>query len=377
MAGIYIHIPYCKQACHYCNFHFTTRQSGIEDYVKALLIEMSVRKHELNNEPVKTIYIGGGTPSLLPEHSLQTIGSALHECFDLSHLEEFTVETNPDDVDGFKLKILQSIGVNRISIGVQSFFDEHLELMNRSHGSAQAVRAVRTVQDSGLTNVTIDLIYALPGLSMDQWHRNLDYVSGLGIHHLSCYNLTLEERTALMHLVKNKKIELPDEEIAAAQFAALRQWAKQNGFIPYEISNLAKPGFESRHNTAYWNGSKYLGFGPSAHSFDGTTRKANKANTPAYIKALLTLGTAPSEEELLTTDQRYNEFVMTSLRTIYGLDVNILEEQFGQDVLDHFLTESASLIKENLIEQEDSVIRLTDQGYYFADAIASKLFIVD
>ena len=377
MAGIYIHVPYCKQACRYCNFHFTTQLRTVNDYTGALLREIELRKHVLSDQTVETIYVGGGTPSLLPKNALVEIKQSLENHFDLSQVKEFTVETNPDDITEELLSTLRSIGVSRLSIGVQSFFDEHLQLMNRSHSAGQATNAVKLAQDKGFQNITIDLMYALPGLSNEQWQQNLDTAAQLDIKHLSCYNLTLEERTALMHMVKNEGFVIPDDEVGAEQFQILRNWSRKNGFVHYEISNLAKLGFESKHNSAYWKGKPYVGFGPSAHSFDGNNRRHNIANTQLYTKALLTENNVPHEIEILTDAQRYNEFVMTGLRTIWGVDANVIQQKFGDDLFNHFRHELHPLMLQGLVKNNNGVITLTETGLFFADDVASRLFFVE
>jgi len=377
MAGIYIHIPYCKQACRYCNFHFTTQLRTVNDYTDALLREIELRKHELNGQTIETIYIGGGTPSLLPKNALVAVRGALENHFDLSNVQEFTVETNPDDINDELLSTLQSIHVNRLSIGVQSFFDEHLKLMNRSHSADQATKAVQLAQANGFANITIDLMYALPLLTNDQWEQNLATAAQLGVKHLSCYNLTLEERTALMHMVKNEGFEIPDDEVGAEQFHMLRQWAKRNGFIHYEISNLAKPSFESKHNSAYWKGKPYVGLGPSAHSFDGLNRRHNIANTQLYIKSLSTENQIPHETEILTNSQRYNEYVMTGMRTIWGVDSNVVLEKFGEELHQHFMHEIQPLFIQGLVKNDGNIFTLTETGLYFADRVAEQLFYAE
>lgn len=377
MAGIYIHVPYCKQACRYCNFHFTTQLNSRNDYVNALLREIELRKNYLPAEPIETIYVGGGTPTLLPQGALQKIKHKLEQHYDLTQVKEFTVEANPDDITNDLVEELKSIGVNRLSIGIQSFFDEHLQLMNRSHSSEQALKAASIAQQNGITNLTVDLMYALPGMTMEQWLQNLETVKRLGVQHVSCYNLTLEERTALAHMVTQKQIELPDDEVAAEQFKALRAWSKANGFIHYEISNLAKPGFESKHNSNYWRGKPYIGFGPSAHSFDGKNRRWNKANTPLYIKALVEENSVPFEEEILDDAQRYNEFVMTGLRTIWGINEQTLLDKFGDTLYKNFHLEAQPLMLQDLLQFDGYNFTLTETGLYFADQIAAQLFYTD
>lgn len=347
------------------------------DYVDALLHEIELRKNYLPDEPIETIYVGGGTPTLLPQGALQKIKNKLEQHYDLTQVKEFTVEANPDDITNDLVEELKSIGVNRLSIGIQSFFDEHLQLMNRSHLSEQALKAASIAQQNGITNLTVDLMYALPGMTMEQWRQNLETVKRLGVQHVSCYNLTLEERTALAHMVTQKQIELPDDEIAAEQFKALRAWSKANGFLHYEISNLAKPGFESKHNSNYWKGKPYIGFGPSAHSFDGKNRRWNKANTPLYIKALVEENTVPFEEEMLDDAQRYNEFVMTGLRTIWGINEQILLDKFGDTLYKNFHLEAQPLMLQGLLHFDGYNFTLTENGLYFADQIAAQLFYTE
>ena len=374
MAGVYIHIPFCRQACHYCNFYFTTSTGNKDKFIAALLREIELSKDYLQGEPIETIYFGGGTPSLLSADELLSVVRKLEKHYDLTGLEEFTLEANPDDLNAEKikeLKTLQNVGLNRFSIGVQSFFDEDLKYMNRAHNSEEALTSIKKVQDAGFENITIDLIYGTPGMDDERWHKNLQTVFELGIPHISSYALTVEPKTNLDRRIRKGESKPVSEEQAASQFNILMHEMKKAGYEQYEISNFAKPGKYAIHNSNYWSGKKYLGLGPSAHSYNKTSRKWNVANNINYITAI-TNGIIPAEEEILTQAQQINERIMTSLRTIWGLDLGVFDKQVADWIkLDIGVLDASHYIL------KDEVLTLTNAGRLFADAIAASLFVTE
>lgn len=373
MAGIYIHVPFCKQACHYCNFHFSTSLAMKNDFTAALLKEISLRPDYLQGETVETIYFGGGTPSLLSDGEMLAILQAIHRHFNVAATAEVTLEANPDDVDPEALARWKMAGVNRLSLGVQSFFAEDLLWMNRAHNEIQAERAVLDAQSMGLDNISIDLIYGLPGLTDDRWKMNISRATSLQVPHLSCYALTVEPKTPLF-----KKIRLgamPDivQEDQARQFLHGIQWLEDSGYEQYEISNFARPGKRSRHNSAYWQSKKYLGLGPSAHSFNGSTRQWNIANNAKYIQSL-GQGELNFESETLSATDRFNEYIMTSLRTIEGLDLQQVATGFGIEKKDMLEKKAARYIQADQMILADEKLILTRKGKLFADGIAAGMF---
>lgn len=373
MAGVYLHIPFCKQACHYCNFFFSTSTRLKNDFLAALLKEIGLRKDYPGNEIIETIYFGGGTPSLLSQSEVESIMVTLRENFQIAPDAEVTFETNPDDIIVESLEVWKNIGINRLSIGVQSFFEEDLQWMNRAHNAEQAIRSIKLAQSKGFHNLTIDLIYGSPDLTDEKWAHNVQTAIQLRIPHLSCYALTVEPRTALDDMIKKKKSPPVDSEAQARQFLLLMDWLAAAGYEHYEISNFALPGKRSRHNSSYWQGKKYLGLGPSAHSFNGVSRQWNIANNVQYIKAL-SEGQIPFEIETLTTTQQLNEYLMTSLRTMEGVNLAVLEKRFGADTKDVVVKSAQKFLAEGLIKSDEGSFRLTTQGKLFADGIASDLF---
>lgn len=373
MAGVYLHIPFCRQACHYCDFHFSTSRQKVDDMVAAMVKEIELRKEFLKDRSLSTVYFGGGTPSLLTVTQLNTLLLELSRHFTFLENAEITLEANPDDISAATLKEWKSAGINRLSIGVQSFSDEDLRFMNRAHSAAEAVAAIRLAREMDFRNLTIDLIYGTPTMNDEMWQNNLAMLKEFDLPHFSSYALTVEPRTALAQFVRNRIVAMPEEEQAAAQFHQLMQWARENGYEHYEISNFAKPGRYSRHNTAYWQGEHYLGIGPSAHSFNGQERSWNIRNNPEYIRAITT-DEIPTEKESLTVEQRYNEYVMTALRTQWGIQRDVVGKKFGEDALSH-LEEKLLRVKSNSwIADNGTQILLTDAGKLFADHIASELF---
>jgi oxygen-independent coproporphyrinogen III oxidase len=374
MAGIYLHIPFCRQACHYCNFHFSTSLQGMNDFVPALLKEMEGRSDYLGDATIGTIYLGGGTPSLLDPAELNLVLGRLKELFVFEPAPEITLEANPDDMtDRERLKAWRSAGINRLSIGIQSFFDDDLRWMNRAHDASQAAESIRLAKEEGFDNISIDLIYGGPTLPDGHWQRNVAEAIRWQIPHLSCYALTVEPRTALDKLIRqHKRAEVsPDDQ--ARQLLLLMNWMRQAGYEHYEISNFALPGHRSRHNSAYWQGVPYLGLGPSAHSYDGKSREWNVANNARYIAALAG-GTIPvAEKEVLTPAQQLNEYIMISLRTMEGINLSAVSRRFGAGIAEALLQRAQAHIRKGLITQAENLV-LTNEGKLFADGIAADLF---
>ncbi|RYZ53500.1 MAG: radical SAM family heme chaperone HemW, partial [Sphingobacteriales bacterium] len=371
---IYLHIPFCKQKCNYCNFHFSTSLSGKSDLLQALHAEIPLMAPYLEGQPIETIYFGGGTPSLLEPDELKRLFDALYSHFPAQQLKEVTLEANPDDLTTGYIKALRGTPVNRLSIGVQSFRDQDLQYMNRAHNASQADYAIKAAQDLGFTNLTIDLIYGTPGLTDQDWKSNLDKVRDLSIPHFSAYALTVEEGTLLHHAISKKKSAPVDPGQAAGQFEILVEKASIMGFEHYEISNLALPGRHAVHNTNYWNGTPYLGLGPSAHSFDGSARRWNVANNARYTMALLKEGKLLYEEENLTPVQRLNEYIMTSLRTQWGCSLERIEKTYGAEAAGQTEKSSHIFQEKKWIIQDGRNLLLTQQGKLYADKIAAELF---
>lgn len=374
MSGIYLHIPFCKKACHYCNFHFAVSLQQKAQLVAALCTEARLRKTALTT-PVATLYFGGGTPSLLTAAELSLIIQTLREHFNILPDAEITLEANPDDCSPENIANWKAVGINRLSIGIQSFFDEHLEWMNRAHTATQADDCIRLAQEAGLNNITIDLIYGTPGLTDAQWKANIQKALDLGIPHLSCYALTVEPRTALDSLIQKGKKENIDTDQQARQFEILTNALEQAGFEHYEISNFARPGFRSRHNSSYWQGLPYLGLGPSAHSYDGHQRQWNIANNGLYISSI-ERGEIPAESEILSRDQQLNEYIMTSIRTLEGCSLKRVAEQWGTAAATALRERAGKhLARETITLTSDERLVLRPEGKFLADGIAADLFV--
>jgi len=372
MAGIYIHIPFCKKACHYCNFHFSTSQQQMPEMVKAIGNEATIRKSYLI-EKVDTIYFGGGTPSLLTKHEIQTTIERLQELFEVAEDAEISLEANPDDITEDKLMGWKEAGINRLSIGIQSFFEEDLRWMNRAHNAEQAMACIELAQKKGFTNITIDLIYGTPHLTDEKWKQNVATALALHIPHLSCYALTVEPKTALAKMIATHPSENVDADKQVRHFLLLTQWLSDAGFEHYEISNFALPGFRSRHNSSYWQGKPYLGLGPSAHSFNGAGRQWNIANNALYLKSL-EKGIVPFEAEILTPAQQLNEYIMTSLRTIEGISMKRVIETWGEEKqVQLIITAQKHILRGHLILVKD-ILQLSAEGKFLADGIAADLF---
>ena len=375
MSGIYLHIPFCKKACHYCNFHFSTSLLLKEEMIRGLCREIELRANYLGEKQLESIYFGGGTPSILEQADLERIFNTLAIHFNWDNDAEITLEANPDDLYPDKVQQLYNLGVNRLSIGVQSFFNSDLQWMNRAHNADEAVSAIRNAQEAGITNLSIDLIYGSPYTTHDMWAENIDKALEMGIQHISAYCLTVEERTALHHMIKTGKFKVLNSDHANEQFSYLIDTLTERGYEHYEISNYAKSGFRAVHNTNYWQGAIYLGIGPSAHSYDGHSRSWNVANNKKYIDALLS-DTLPLETEWLTPAMRYNEYVMTGLRTTWGVDVNHIEA-LSTEFYNYFLDNIVSHVEEGLVIQQGQQYKLTPSGKFFADRVAMDLFWVD
>lgn len=374
MAGIYIHIPFCKKACHYCDFHFSTSLRFKDDMVEAILKEIVQEKSYLENEPIETIYFGGGTPSLLNKKELKRILAKVYEVFNVIATPEITLEANPDDLTLGKLKELKAVNINRLSIGVQSFFDEHLIWMNRAHSAKESSECIANAVALGFSNITLDLIYGMPNLSNQQWEENIEKAIALGVGHISAYNLTLEKNTAYAHMVKKGVYETPSDESGAEQFQLLISGLKKAGYLQYETSNFAQSGQYSKHNSSYWKGKKYLGIGPSAHSFNGKSRQWNIANNKKYIDAISN-NSPQFELEELTNFDKVNEHLLIGLRTIWGCELTFIEQELPEKVYLTFLKELNIQVKKGFIIKKEEQLFLTEKGKLFADRIASDLFV--
>ena len=379
MSGIYIHIPFCKQACHYCDFHFSTSMKKKEEMVLALAKELQLRKNELQQETeldvIDTIYFGGGTPSVLRVDEIRFLIDTVRQYYSVATHPEITLEANPDDLSEENLKAFAEIGINRLSIGIQSFFEDDLQLMNRAHNSVEAKKCLE-LATRYFENISLDLIYGIPGMTNEKWLQNIETALSFGIPHISSYALTVEPKTALHKLIQTGKVASPNDEVAHAHFLILVETLEANGFVHYELSNFGKENYFSRNNSAYWLGKKYLGIGPSAHSYDGDSRSWNIANNALYLKALQN-GELPKEVEKLTTKDRYNEYVMTGLRTIWGVSLVRIEQEFGLEYLNYLKQQSHKFVVDGLLSITDDIIKPTLKGKFLTDGIASDLFYLN
>lgn len=369
---LYIHIPFCKKACHYCDFHFSTQTDYADRMVNAICTELVLRKFEVQNA-LETIYFGGGTPSVLSEKQLKKIFHVIYENYLIAENPEITLEANPDDLTEEKLTELKSAGVNRLSIGIQSFRDEDLKWMNRSHNAGQAEACVRMAQKTGFDNITIDLIYGIPSLTASDWEKNLTMAVNLNPKHISAYCLTIESKTVFGHRLKKGDLNPVDDEKSSEQFIFMRKFLGKHGFVHYEISNFAKPGFESKHNTSYWKGHSYLGVGPGAHSYDGFYRRWNVANNQTYMQGIEN-GMDYFEEEELTMENRMNEAIMISLRTVGGLNSMKFRECFGEENTDKLMKRADKHFSDGNLVSTDGFIQATEKGLLLIDAICADLF---
>jgi len=374
MAGIYIHIPFCRKACHYCNFHFSTTHSLLPQMVDAIVKEMSIRKDYIQ-QSISTIYFGGGTPSLCSSADLHKILQAIRQFFLVEKDAEITIETNPDDITTERLLEWKKLGINRLSIGIQSFSNEDLIWMNRAHNAEQALACIDMAQAVGLTNISIDLIYGTPTLTNQQWQKNVAIAIKKNIPHISCYALTVEPKTALQKMIDKQKVPSIDTEKQAEHFELLMQWLGNAGYNHYEISNFAKPNFQSKHNSSYWQGEPYIGFGPSAHSFNVHSRQWNIANNALYIQNM-EQNNIPFEIEILSAEDQLNEYIMTSLRTNTGLNLEKITQQWGNIYADTIVEKTKLLLQNNLAEMHQQYVQLTSKGKLLADGIAADLFFV-
>jgi oxygen-independent coproporphyrinogen-3 oxidase len=375
MAGIYLHIPFCKQACNYCNFHFSVNKNNMPQMVQAIANEIHIQQAFLSNSTIHTIYFGGGTPSLLSLEQINLLLNTIQQHFSIATEAEITLEVNPDDCTLEKLQAWRNAGINRLSIGTQSFRVEDLKWMNRSHNALSAIRAIEQAHQASFHNISIDLIYGIPGLTTAAWLQNVQQATQLPIQHLSCYALTVEPKTALSKAIQKKLLPDINTDEQALQFELLMQWLPDAGFQQYEVSNFAKPGFESKHNSSYWKGIPYLGLGPSAHSYNGQWRQWNIANNTLYIQSI-EKGIIPSEIEELTPSQKRNEQIMIALRMKEGIYFNRLSNLFSAEHKAALLRNADRWINQNFMEwfPEVQQLRLTNKGMLYADGIAADLF---
>ena len=375
MSGIYIHIPFCKQACHYCDFHFSTSMKKKDEMVLALVKEIELRKGESQYEIIETIYFGGGTPSVLTIDDIQFLINSVYEHYHVVENPEITLEANPDDLDNEIIIQYANSPINRLSIGVQSFFEDDLELMNRAHNSEEAKKCLEFATQY-FDNISIDLIYGMPNMSNEKWLQNIETALSFNIPHISSYALTVEPKTALHKMIKSGAIPTLDDDLAQQHFHILIDKLQENGFVHYELSNFGKPDFFSKNNTAYWLGKKYIGIGPSAHSYNGESRSWNIANNSLYLKAIAE-NKLPSETEILSKTDQYNEYIMTGLRTIWGVSLVRIETEFGTKYLEYLYQQAEKYISDNLLEIENNVLKTTKKGKFLSDGIASDLFLLN
>ncbi len=375
MSGIYIHIPFCKQACHYCDFHFSTNLKKKEEMVLALAKEIQLRKNEFQDEIVETIYFGGGTPSILSIEDLRFLIDEIYRNYKVVENPEITVEANPDDLTENRIIELSKNKVNRLSIGIQSFFEDDLQLMNRAHNAEEAKKCLESATQY-FDNISIDLIYGIPEMSNEKWLQNIETALSFGVPHISSYALTVEPKTALHSFIQKGIIPQPDDEVAQEHFHILVDKLSENGFIHYELSNFGKENYFSKNNSSYWLGKKYIGIGPSAHSYDGKNRGWNVSNNSLYIKSIQE-NKLPIEIETLTKTDRYNEYIMTGLRTIWGVSLERIEQEFGKTYLDYLNRQVAKFIEDHLLFVDDNILRTTKKGKFLSDGIASDLFLLN
>ncbi|MBT6698872.1 MAG: radical SAM family heme chaperone HemW [Flavobacteriales bacterium] len=376
MSSIYIHIPYCKQKCSYCSFYYKISQKDKKEMINSLKKEIELRKHYLNNNTIETIYFGGGTPSILTESEISLLINTITENYTVINNAEISLECNPDDLTREKVQNLKKAGINRLSIGIQSFNDEDLKFMNRSHNSSQAIESVKLAKEIGFNNISIDLMYSLPKQSLEKWKKNLDIAFSLEIQHISAYSLTIEEKTKLKSLLKKGEFSELDDIASSEHFDLLMMEAEKNKFIQYEISNFGLNGFFSKHNSKYWQAGHYLGIGPSAHSYNGETRSWNVNSNTKYIQDI-SENKIECEEEILSNFQKYNDYIMTSLRTISGVNLNYIKQEYGENYLIYFNNELHKWIKSEHVFIEKEIVYLSKKGKYISDNICSDLFKVD
>jgi len=373
MSGVYIHIPFCAKKCFYCDFYTTLSIKHKDEYIKTIVKELNKRQNYIENKEIKTIYFGGGTPTLIEPSKLQNIITEISKIYSLNKDVEITIEANPDDINLQYVQELKKTKINRISIGLQSFFDEDLKLMNRRHTSFENINAVKLLQDKGYTNISGDLIYGLPNMTIENWQKNLSEFFTLNIPHLSAYHLTFEPNTVFSKFLKKGKIKEVPEDDSIKQFDLLISEAKKNKFIHYETSNFAKEGFFSRHNSAYWKQKHYLGLGASAHSYNGNSRQYNISNITEYMKKV-GRGSKYFEKEELSKPDKYNDYIITSLRTIWGVDLIFIKNNFGDEYLNFIENKSKLLIEKGLLINEEQTLKITQKGKFIEDNILLDLF---
>jgi putative oxygen-independent coproporphyrinogen III oxidase len=372
MAGIYIHIPFCATRCHYCDFFSTTSIAYEDDFTKSLLIEIENHKSYLAEE-IETIYFGGGTPSFISSKNLQVILDKIYKTLNISVNPEITLEANPDDLNIDKIAALKQIGFNRLSIGIQSFHDDELELMNRRHNAKEAIISVQNAQKEGFNNISVDLIYGIPGQDLLKFDFSIEQALKLNVQHISAYHLTYEPGTLFHQKLGKKQFQAVSEDVSLDLFQHLRKKLQANDFLHYEISNFAKSKLYSKHNTNYWKNKPYLGLGPSAHSFDGNMRKWNVSNMKQYMNGLNN-GESVHEEEILTAIQKLNEYIMVSLRTMWGIDLNYIETNYDSNYVEKLTEKAQKQIQKNNLEIQENCLKLTEKGIFIADFIISELF---
>jgi oxygen-independent coproporphyrinogen III oxidase len=375
MSGIYIHIPFCKQACHYCDFHFSTSMKKKDEMVLAIAKEIKMRKSEFENEIVETIYFGGGTPSILQIEDIRFLIDEVYKNYKVVENPEITIEANPDDLSKVRIVELSNTPINRLSIGIQSFFEEDLKLMNRAHNSAEAKECLEEATKY-FDNISIDLIYGIPGMSNEKWMQNIETALQFTIPHISSYALTVEPKTALHTFIQKGIIPPLDDALSATHFQLLVDTLTERGFIHYELSNFGKEDYFSKNNSSYWLGKKYIGIGPSAHSYNGISRSWNVSNNTLYMKAIAA-SQLPMESEILTLTDRYNEYIMTGLRTIWGVSLERVANEFGQTYFDYLLQQANKYIEDHLLFVDDNILKTTKKGKFLSDGIASNLFLLN
>ena len=375
MSGIYIHIPFCKQACHYCDFHFSTSMKKKDDMVLAIAKEIQMRKNEYENEIIETIYFGGGTPSVLTLAEINFLIAAVYANYAVAENPEITLEANPDDLSSERIIEWSKSKINRLSIGIQSFFEEDLQLMNRAHNSVEAKKCLEEATQY-FDNISLDLIYGIPGMSNEKWKQNIETALRFGIPHISSYALTVEPKTALNKLIQTGKVAKPNDEVAQEHFAVLVATLEANDFIHYELSNFGKENYFSKNNSAYWLGKKYIGVGPSAHSYNGISRSWNVSNNSLYLKSIRE-NIVPHEMEILSITDRYNEYVMTGLRTIWGVSLERIGTEFGGEYLNHLNKQTRKFLNDGLLCIENGILKTTPKGKFLTDGIASDLFFLN
>jgi oxygen-independent coproporphyrinogen III oxidase len=374
MAGLYLHIPFCKQACHYCDFHFSTNQSRKNDLCKSIAKEIELQKHYLTNSNLTSIYFGGGTPSLLSSEEIGLLMAAINRNFDVNASAEITLEGNPDDLTKKKLKVLCETGINRLSIGIQSFDDSVLKFLNRAHNAASAFSCLENARSAGFNNISLDLIYAIPGQDRNAWKKNIQTAIDLTPEHVSAYSLTIEEKTTFGNRLRKGKLIPVDEETAASDFELLISMLTKAGYEHYEVSNFCKPGYYSKHNSSYWKQENYLGVGPGAHSYNGESRQHNIANNAGYQKSLAELK-VPYEIEVLTKENKVNEFIFTTLRTHWGCDLRKLKDKLDYDLFHANSDYIHNLVDRQLASLDRDILKLSSKGMLLADKIASDFFV--